>query len=101
MRARRELLVRGQLSRGPQLVASRPVSLRSGAVRPGAGALRRPDPRRSDSRVVLDLVDASALLWRLQSAGASTFGDAMATSWRMLGALCRVTASMPSTTPTP
>ena len=57
----------GHLLRGPQLVAPRAVPARAGRRRRGARALRRA-VHGGRSSVVLDMIDASALLWRLHLA---------------------------------
>ena len=74
MIAREPLLVgRRQLLQGPQLVAPRALSPRPRPGRRGPAPLRRTDPG-GRSTVALDLIDASALLWRLHLSG-TTSGD--------------------------
>ena len=67
----------------PQLVAPRALSPRTRRHRQGAGAVRRPDLRQQLAGLILELIDASAMLWRLHLRGIDVGDrwDTVADAW--------------------
>ena len=65
--------------------------------RRGAGAVRRADRRHAARRVVLDMIDACAMLWRLQLRGVDV-GDRWQRAGRRAGRRWPAPAATPSTT---
>ena len=90
-------VVERQLLGGAQLVAPRAVPPRARPARRGAARCTTQSIGGPGSAVVLDMIDCSAMLWRLHLRGVDV-GDALAGAGRALGAASPRPATMPSTT---